>query len=861
MKRLLTFATFVVCSLLTFAQFSGSGSGTENDPYLILNPVQLNQMRNYLNTSDVYFKLMANIDLTEFLENENSTQGWQPVGNSSNAAFKGILDGNGKTVSGLWSNRGSVDYVALFGYTDGATIMNLTVIANTIAGNNKTGGLCGYSANTTITGCSFTGTITGNDWVGGLIGVASDKVMLSNNTVSISLIATGSDVGGFIGRNDASTSLTITNCRSVRSSITGQNNVGGACGTVLGHHETANSLTNCYIYSDVIGKDHVGGICGYTTSAYKTVNLTSCGFVGNISATSYAGGLVGYIEITNGTYSDTQSITKSFVVGNVTAQTNYVGGLIGCDEGHSYYRNYKNYIDKNNISNNYFSGSVSGQSNVGGLVGYKKFGQISGCYATGSVVGTSNIGGLVGYNASESTVKTSVAILSRVAASESNVNRIVGKNEGTIAAVGSTEENKSYNRTLVMLTGAAQDIEDDLLNGTGVSATTLKLKATYVAMGWDFTNIWAIQETECYPYMQVQTAPPVITSTLVSNATTISGKCIDGGTITMSLDDQTQQTIGTNNKFSFSVNPMQAGHTVKIVAKADGKEQSYYTEQMVSYPGSGTEDAPYLVYTADDLTGVYRKGYYKQMNDIDLTDWINANSPTEGWLGIGRDGSEMSQYDGNGFKVTGLWSNSTRDYMGLFSVFSNGTIKNLTVVTATGKKVKGGNCTGILIGRNSNGVISECNVMGDVEGTTNVGGVVGVSEGSHMSDVSYNGTVTSSTNEANVGGIVGSSSDDQITKCLIDATINTSGTTATIGGLAGVASSSISQSQTSGNLTAMGASSQVGGVVGTVLAGGSVTDCCSSATLRSPYAAAGIVSYNYGVVSQCFASGDIYTNN
>jgi hypothetical protein len=60
---------------MTFAQFSGSGSGTENDPYLILNPIQLNQLRHFLNQSGVYFKLMADIDLTEFLEDENPEHG------------------------------------------------------------------------------------------------------------------------------------------------------------------------------------------------------------------------------------------------------------------------------------------------------------------------------------------------------------------------------------------------------------------------------------------------------------------------------------------------------------------------------------------------------------------------------------------------------------------------------------------------------------------------------------------------------------------------------------------------------------------------------------------------------------------
>lgn len=95
MKKLLTSVAMFLCSLLSFAQFSGSGSGTESDPYLILNPIQLNQMRNFLNKEKVYFKMMADVDLTEFLEDENPTQGWQPVGTSS-APFKGFLMGMGK---------------------------------------------------------------------------------------------------------------------------------------------------------------------------------------------------------------------------------------------------------------------------------------------------------------------------------------------------------------------------------------------------------------------------------------------------------------------------------------------------------------------------------------------------------------------------------------------------------------------------------------------------------------------------------------------------------------------------------------------------------------------------------------------
>ena len=72
MKRFLLSLALCLCSLTAaFAQFSGSGSGTENDPYLIFYADQLTQVRNFLGKSGVYFKLMSDIDLADWIE-ENS---------------------------------------------------------------------------------------------------------------------------------------------------------------------------------------------------------------------------------------------------------------------------------------------------------------------------------------------------------------------------------------------------------------------------------------------------------------------------------------------------------------------------------------------------------------------------------------------------------------------------------------------------------------------------------------------------------------------------------------------------------------------------------------------------------------------
>ena len=769
-KLLMSAAMFLCCVATSFAQFSGSGSGTENDPYLILNPIQLSQMRNFLNQSGVYFKLMANIDVEEFIEDEWSSQGWMPVGNSS-SQFKGVLDGNGKTISGLTINRENMDFVGLFGDTEYATVKNLTLKGN-VKGRDNVGGIAGDLQYGTISNCTFEGKMVGNSRVGGLIGYAG--------------------------------SGTLTDCIS-RAEVTG---AGNYIGGILGNDGT---LTNC-IASDVIvnGHDYVGGIAG------QSGNMTGCNFSGDVNGNSYVGGICGKTE---------SHVTSCYAVAHVNASGNQVGGLIG---------ERKN----SNLRDSYFSGTISGNEQVGGLVGYQYRGETCRCYANTTISGAKAIGGLVGkiegYNSSSghASLRANVAICTSIKATIGNIGRIYGERgrSSDIGAMGTAEENKAWNRAIIVSAGVAQEIEDNEQNGASVSATTLKLKATYVAMGWDFNDTWAIQETECYPYMKSQTAPPVIQSAVVSGATTISGKCVDGGTVTLEIDGVKQEKVSSGHNFSFTVSPLQAGHEVRVSAKAEGKEMSYYTTETVAYLGKGTEADPYQVYTAADLTQVYRRGYYKLMNDIDLMDYINEFSPTEGWQSIGRDGSETIHIDGNGHKVTGLWSNSTRDNTGLFSCFANGTIKNLTVKTAKNKQVKGGANTGILIGKMINGTIENCSVEGTVADGTPVGGMVGLFDG---------GTIS---------------------KCQANVTINTTLATSYVGGLVGeTTGGTIDQCFTEGTLTGTGSESYVGGLIGKNQ--GTLANSYSTAVVTSSYNAAGVVAYNYGLVDKCFASGNLHSNN
>lgn len=82
------------------------GSGTKDEPYVITNPIQLDQIRNDL---DAYYELGNDIDLTNAtreggrfcLEATNGLgcHGWDPIDN-----FTGSLDGKGFSIKGLYQN-------------------------------------------------------------------------------------------------------------------------------------------------------------------------------------------------------------------------------------------------------------------------------------------------------------------------------------------------------------------------------------------------------------------------------------------------------------------------------------------------------------------------------------------------------------------------------------------------------------------------------------------------------------------------------------------------------------------------------------------------------------------------------------
>jgi uncharacterized protein YjdB len=950
MKRLLTSLAVLLGSLLTtFAQYSGSGNGTEDDPYLIYNENQLSQMVNFLNQEGVVFKLMKDLNLSNWIAENNPSQGWLPIGVES-TPFKGKFYGNNHKITGLTINRTSTNNVGFFGYVTNATISDLTIEGTAVSGAENVGAMVGYINESTVTNCHVVMTetigVSGTTRVGGFVGKAENGGVFSDGSFSGDVVGTNNHTSGFIGYaigltlsninvkgtisgqsytggiTGCSENSVFNNCR-YEGELTGSQNVGGIVGALI---KSTSSFSSCFSKGAITATgDYCGGIVGVSQGACIE-EMESCSHFGDISGQSYVGGLVGAVlntvsaptlnsrrcgyvdKITSGN-SLTKSLNNCTSIGNLTGQS-YVGGLIGSETTANAYSNrehedycsgwvnwyeYKRNTISLNLTNNYYSGTLQGTDNVGGLVGYKSGGVVQNNYAYANIFGTSKVGGIVGQISADkidnsyntTTLKSNVAINNTVSATASAVGRIYGSTDNmdytVIGALATAEGNRALTQTKVILQGVVQEVEDDLQNGTSIGPTLLRLKSTYVPMGWNFDENWNILEAECYPYKKYQTAPPVIKSDLVSQATSISGQSQNGGTVYLYYKDRDAvSTICDGYNWTFDTEALQSGALVQIYADVEGMTPSYFTTTTIGYPGSGTEDDPYRIYTAEDLQGASNLGYYKLMNDIDLTQWINENSPTEGWPAIGRNSGEATYIDGDGHKVTGLWMNTTQNYNGLFSNFSAGQIKNLTVEVATGKKVKGGDYTGILIGRNANGRLVNCSVKGDVEGTGHVGGLVGYAENTTISAIttdanitgtSYVGgvagqavnctmttcnavtTILSSGANSNVGGLVGYAKGGSISKCSTQNNLTAANESNSVGGLVGYSETPVSLSFSTGSVAATGGDSYSGGLVGYALS--PIENSYSTANAGGTQFTAGLVGYTFSSIDKCYAKGDV----
>ena len=202
----------------------------------------------------------------------NGNYEWKEI--NSAHQFKGVFDGQGHVISGIYMQLGSSAVRGMFGGIGGnAEIKNFTMI------NSYFGGPTAANKNSL-------GAIAAKVHKGG-------NVKISNVTVFATVEETTAQftrVGGFIGGIDSASTTTMENCRFIgKVTVTG-NNAGGMIGFVS--NQDANIvLKNCYNYGNISATQYAGGMIGQCIA--NSTSVTGCESYGTVAATYDSGNIFG----------------------------------------------------------------------------------------------------------------------------------------------------------------------------------------------------------------------------------------------------------------------------------------------------------------------------------------------------------------------------------------------------------------------------------------------------------------------------------------------------------------------------------------------------------------------------------------
>ena len=741
-----------------------NGNGTEESPYLISSVEDLQDFAELINNSETnsmfntaYYKQTADIDLAGIQ--------WTPIGTHA-AQFKGNYNGNYCSITGLDVST-TTAYAGFFGYCGKAVIENTAVYGNVSSTQNVVGGIVaeiGYGGR--IENCAFYGDVNGTNYVGGIVGNVENGGTLVR-CYHIGAVSGTANVGGIagearVGKNTSSTNISISYCYHAGGNITGTSKCSGIVGIEdIGTAKTCTiSYQDCYYLktnasSGVNGTTNAGVVAANET-VFKTLAITlGEPYTDGTAATNYYPVFVWESELY--TFKGQGTSSSPYQIGTVEdlqMLSEYTNDqYLNVKYGNAYYVQTAD-LDLNGIDfipigteENPFNGSYNGGyrtiSNL--TVSDKSYGGLFGCAETIRVknlvlngsVDADYAGGIVGR-------VTEYADLTQIAASVEVSGTTTGGLIGRLENSGKITD--SYQCGTVSGTNAGGLIGTYSTEST--SPESLVVRSSYHGNG-TVSDSGIIGTTEgatsgitlenCY-YLK-DTASTAVNGATFSGATAVNATVLKALAVT--LEGTYVDNTDTSLNSGYPVFAWQLGR--------------------YEFAGSGTEEDPYLIGSAEDLialqeyvndpsyNAVYGTAYYKQTADIDLGDME--------WTAIGMSSDLVFNgvYDGDYFTVYGL-NASGETYSGLFGqvgASSNGRnagvynviIKYGTSCSATG--VTGGAAAVLMNGAS----VDSCGIIGDLTGDTGVGGVVGiVRRSASISNSYYNGSISGN---SKVGGILG----------------------------------------------------------------------------------------------------------
>jgi hypothetical protein len=599
------------------------------------------------------------------------------------------------------------------------------------------------------------------------LGAYTGKFDGLNHTISgLTMNASVSNTGFFNSSSGIIKNLGLLNVNVISSGST----EGALVGTNTG------TITNVYVTGSVTGTNNspVGGIAGVNSgsgtisNSYNAANVTE----NSSTAVSSVGGIAG---------NSSGTILNSYNIGNIVATFSgavsrpAIGGIVGTSSGV--------------INYTYNAGSVtvnatnaSSQLNTGGILGSGS--GVTNSYNTGNVTCLAGqmcytTGGISGYESPGSAI-SNVYNTGAISTPNGNYEGVSG-----IMPFGYASIINAYN------TGA--------INGGG-SFYTGGITASYA--GPTLTNLFnSGYVSNGSAIVQSAIFSPTMTGLYYDSSTSNVG---DSNATALTHAQTTQQSIFSNFSFYTPATPsnvwVMAGTphlTMENTSTISGNNNS-----MV------INNATQLQLISVNLTGNYTIG--SNINLAATSAWnctTNCSSGTAVYSGFTPIGTAanpftgtLNGYSGQQYLIQNLFINapSTVTNVGLFGVTSSAAkLQNMALLSE--------------------------NIIGNTA-STNIGGLVGLNNGTILSALTVGSVIGSGTSAQNIGGLVGQNSSTGIlgnstngigSTAMVNVAGNTS-TTSNIGGLAGLNSGTITNGYylNSANTVSGNAAADVGGLIG-----------------------------------------------
>ncbi len=702
-------------------------------------------------------------------------------GNVSGNTGVGGLVGNHTTVNGIGRISGSCAMVAVSGTGSEQTLIGGLVGDNNGAidtscatgsvsastdnnnGSAWVGGLVGRNGNGdntdgSIDNCYATGSVQGWTYVGGLVG-GSNSVNAISNSYAMGSVAGQLSVGGLVGYYKYMWPLTANNSYWNTTTSGQANSAGGGTGLTsaqmtsaanfAGFAFTATPGAAGWVIVDTDGSfNNAAGAAGaafpmlateYSTLIFNARQLQlmqlapAAGYAlaDDIDAAATGGsgdvwGSSGFVPVGTftGTFDGRGHVIRKLTINRPAASYTGLFGTVGANavvgnvglSGGSVSGNVNvgglvGYLNGGTLSNSYYAGNVIGAGNaVGGLVGAST-GSIGGSYATGSVRSPgSDVGGLVGNNSTNSRIANCYATNS-VSGGPVNVGGLVGGNyvgasivgsyaAGSVTGTGNTVGGLvggnlgNVGNSYWNITSSGQSIS---AGGGGLSSEQMQTVKSF--LGFDFTTpVWVIvdgdgtlnnangAEGATYPVLAGEYA------TSIGNAHQLQLMAMNpAAAYTLNADVDAGGTAGVGDVWGKAGFAPVGGYSVPFSGRFDGQ-------------GHGIVN----------LTIAQRK--------------VNR----AGLFGVIGTAATVRNTALNGGAVNGFGSS------GALAGINNGSVTNCSSSVAV-KSSRGGFYGG-LIGSN-NGTVGASQASGNVSGTGGFGGGLVGMNGGTVSSCSATGTV------------------------------------------------------------------------------------------------------------------------